>query len=110
MLTLEKRNVIIKTVKEIKHKQTEVRTMKQNKKYFGNAVQAILDTAIEKYCVGGEENIEAIVRLLNTALDMAFMYDLKEKSMNLLRHAHRSMIGYDLTGIFIRFIERALFH
>lgn len=52
--------------------------MKQNKKYFGNAVQAILDTAIEKYCVGGEENLEAIARLLNTAIDMAVMYDLKE--------------------------------
>ena len=52
--------------------------MKQNKKYFGNAVQAILDTTIEKYCVGGEENIHIIVRLLNTALDMAYMYDLKE--------------------------------
>ena len=52
--------------------------MKQNKKYLGNAVQAILDTVIEKYRVGGEENIQAIVRLLNTSLDMAFMYDLKE--------------------------------
>lgn len=52
--------------------------MKQNKKELGNAIQVILDTAIEKYCVGGDENMEAIVRLLNTALDMAFMYDLKE--------------------------------
>lgn len=50
----------------------------KNKKYYGNAVQAILDTAIEKYCVDGDENLQTIVRLLNTAVDMAFMYDLKE--------------------------------
>ncbi len=52
--------------------------MKRNKKYFGNAVQAILDTAIEKYCVGGDDNLQNIVKLLNTAIDMAFMWDLKE--------------------------------
>lgn len=49
-----------------------------NKKYYGDAVQVILDTAIEKYCIGGEENIQAITRLLNIAFDIAYMYDLKE--------------------------------
>ena len=52
--------------------------MKHNKKYFGNAVQAILDSVIEKYCVGGEDNLASIVKLLNAGIDMAFMWNLKE--------------------------------
>lgn len=52
--------------------------MKQNKKYYGMAVQAILDTVIEKYCVHGDEAIEIIVDMLNIAEDMAFMWELKE--------------------------------
>ena len=52
--------------------------MKHNKKYFGNAVQATLDSVIEKYCVGGEDNLASIVKLLNAAIDMAFMWNLKE--------------------------------
>lgn len=52
--------------------------MKRNKKYFGNAVQAIFNTAIEKYCVNGDESIATIVNLLNVAYDMAFMWNLWE--------------------------------
>ena len=55
--------------------------MKQNKKYFGNAVQAILDTVLEKYCSSGcetESEVMDIVNLLNVAEDMAMFYDLKE--------------------------------
>lgn len=51
--------------------------MKQNKKYFGNAVQAILDTVIEKYCVGGEENIQAIVRQNNQTVLSCYMWGEK---------------------------------
>jgi len=52
--------------------------MKQSKKCYGDAVQAILNTAMEKYCVHGDESMEIIVNLLNVAEDMAFMWDLKE--------------------------------
>lgn len=55
--------------------------MKQNKKYYGNAVQAILDTAIEKYCSNGcetEEEMREIINLLNVAEDMTIFYDLME--------------------------------
>jgi len=52
--------------------------MKQNKRYYGNAVQAILNTVMEKYCVHGDESMEIIIDLLNVAEDMAFMWDLKE--------------------------------
>lgn len=51
----------------------------ENKKYFGNAVKAILDMAEEKCCVYNDEEAESIARLLNTAIDMAFMYDLKQE-------------------------------
>ena len=60
----------------------EVRTMKrQSKKYYGTAVQAILDTVFEKYCSSGcetETEVMDIVNLLNVAEDMAMFYDLKE--------------------------------
>ncbi len=52
--------------------------MKQNKKYYGNAVQAILNTVMEKYCVHGDESMETIIDMLNVAENMAFMWDLKE--------------------------------
>lgn len=52
--------------------------MKPNKKYFGNAVQAILRTVTETYCVMGDETIKDIVKMLNTAHIVSGMWDLKE--------------------------------
>lgn len=55
--------------------------MKQNKKYYGRAVRAILDTVLEKYCSCGcdiETEVRDIVKLLNAAEGMAMFYDLKE--------------------------------
>lgn len=52
--------------------------MKQNKKYFGNAVQAILRTVTETYCVTGDETIKHIVKMLNTAHIVSGMWGLKE--------------------------------
>ncbi len=55
--------------------------MKQNKKYYGRAVRAILDTVLEKYSSCGcdtETEARDIVKLLNAAEDMAMFYDLKE--------------------------------
>ncbi len=76
-MTQRKSCYIIKTVKEINQIQkTEVRD--NEKKYYGNAVQAILDTVKEKYCVHGDDAVESIAKLLNVAIDMAFMWDLKE--------------------------------
>ncbi len=50
----------------------------KHKKYYGNAVQTILNTAMEKYCVHGDDAMEIIIDMLNVAEDMAFMWDLKE--------------------------------
>lgn len=50
-----------------------------DKKFFGNAVKAILSMANEKCCAYNDEEVESITRLLNTAVDMAFMYDLKQE-------------------------------
>ncbi len=59
--------------------------MKQNKKYYGNAVQAILDTAVGKYCSNGcetETEAKEIVNLLNVAEDMTCFYDLWDETDN----------------------------
>lgn len=50
-----------------------------DKKYFGNAVKAILDMANEKCCFYNDEEVESIVRLLNTAVDMSLMYYLRQE-------------------------------
>lgn len=52
--------------------------MKANKKDFGNGVNAILNTIIEIYCCVGEDDIEDIVNMFNTAHVMAAIWDLKE--------------------------------
>lgn len=52
--------------------------MIHNKKYFGNAVDAILETIVETWCVMNDETIIDIVNMFNTAHIVAAMWDLKE--------------------------------
>lgn len=52
--------------------------MTHNKKYFGNAVDAILKTIIETYCVMSDETIADIINMFNTAHIVSAMWDLKE--------------------------------
>lgn len=52
--------------------------MRENKKYFGNAVDAILKTIIETYCVMSDETITDIINMFNTAHIVSAMWDLKE--------------------------------
>lgn len=52
--------------------------MKHSKKYFGNSVNAILETVTETYCVMGDDTIKDIIKMLNTAHIVSAMWDLKE--------------------------------
>lgn len=52
--------------------------MKHSKKYFGNSVNAILETVTETYCVMGDDTIKDIVKMLNTAHIISGMWDLNE--------------------------------
>lgn len=69
--------------------------MKKDKKYFGNAVKAILCTLDEIYCCIGEDDIESIVNMFNTAHIVAAMWDLKE--INLVEE-HMLFINTELSN------------
>ena len=49
-----------------------------NKKQFGLTVKGILSTATECFVIRGEDDLEAIVNLMNSAYLVAAMWDLKE--------------------------------
>lgn len=49
-----------------------------NKKQFGLTVKGILSTATECFVIMGEDDLEAIVNLMNSAYLVAAMWDLKE--------------------------------
>ena len=52
--------------------------MSINKKYYGNAVDAILKTITEEYTIMGVDTIEDIVNMFNVAHIVAAMWLLKE--------------------------------
>lgn len=52
--------------------------MKTTKKDQGNAVKIILETAYESYCCVGEDDMQGIVNLLNSAYIVCAMWDLRE--------------------------------
>lgn len=51
-----------------------------DKKYYGNAVEAILITIFEKYCMGNRkvEDINEVINTFNLAAYIASTYQLKE--------------------------------